>query len=68
MAEPSFAETMLAKYETLLQRNVGVTSVTVDGTVVGYADIEAAYMKWKRAVAREQGRRPTVAQIDLRNS
>ena len=68
MAEPTFAETMLAKYETLLQQNVGVSMVTVDGTQVRYADIEAAYMKWKRTVEREQGRRPTHAQIRLDNA
>ena len=66
MAEPSFAETMLAKYETLLQENVGVRMVNIDGTAVGYADIEAAYMKWKRRVEREQGRRPGQAQIVMR--
>ena len=67
MAEPTCAETMLAKYETLLQENVGISAVTVDGTEVSYSDIEAAFMKWKRTVAREQGRRPTAAQIKLTN-
>lgn len=67
MHEPTFAETMLAKYETLLQANVGVKSVNIDGQSVAYADIEAAYMRWKRTVAREKGTRPSAAQIRMTN-
>jgi len=49
----TFAETMLSKYETLLQTATGLDSVTVDGQSVRYADVEAKYRYWKREVARE---------------
>jgi len=61
----TFAETMLAKYETLLQTNAGLDSVMVDGQSVRYADVEAKYRYWKRAVAREKGTRPQAASINL---
>ena len=37
----TFAETMLAKYETLLQTSAGLDTVSVDGQSVRYADVEA---------------------------
>jgi len=49
----TFAETMLAKYETLLQTSAGLDSVMVDGQSVRYVDVEAKYRYWKREVARE---------------
>jgi hypothetical protein len=49
----TFAETMLAKYETLLQTATGLDTVSVDGQSVRYADVEAKYRYWKREVARE---------------
>ena len=49
----TFAETMLAKYETLLQTSAGLDSVMVDGQSVRYVDVEAKYGYWKREVARE---------------
>ncbi len=61
----TFAETMLAKYETLLQTATGLDSVMVDGQSVRYSDVEAKYRYWKREVEREQGRRPQAAGIDL---
>lgn len=39
----TFAETMLAKYETLLQTSAGLDSVMVDGQSVRYTDVEAKY-------------------------
>jgi len=61
----TFAETMLAKYETFLQTSAGLDSVMVDGQSVRYADIEAKYRYWKREVAREKGQRPQAAGINL---
>ena len=72
----TFAETMLSKYETLLQTSAGLDTVSVDGqpvtatghAVVGsvrYADVEAKYRYWKREVAREKGERPQAASVNL---
>jgi len=61
----TFAETMLAKYEALLQTAAGLDSVSVDGQSVQYTDIEAKYRYWKRAVAREKGTRPQAASINM---
>ena len=61
----TFAETMLAKYETLLQAATGLDTVSVDGQSVRYTDVEARYRYWKRQVGREQGRRPQAASINL---
>ena len=61
----TFAETMLAKYETLLQTSTGLDTVSVDGQSVRYTDVEARYRYWKRQVEREQGRRPQAASINL---
>jgi len=48
----TFAETMLAKYETLLQTSAGLDTVSVDGQSVRYTDVEAKYRYWKREVGR----------------
>ena len=58
VAMTTFAETMLAKYETLLQTSAGLDTVSVDGQSVRYADVEAKYRYWKREVAREKHERP----------
>lgn len=63
----SFAEQMVAKYETLLVKSAGLRSVTVDGTAITYADVEAQYRYWQGIVARQQGTRPVVSSIDLSN-
>jgi hypothetical protein len=57
----TFAETMLSKYETLLQTSAGLDSVMVDGQSARYADVEAKCRYWKREVACEKGRRPQAA-------
>jgi hypothetical protein len=54
----TFAETMLSKYETLLQTSAGLDTVSVDGQSVRYADVEAKYRYWKRE-------RPQAASINL---
>jgi hypothetical protein len=61
--QPSFAERMVTKLETMLLENVGVTSVNVDGVAVSYADLEEKYAYWKRKRDAEQGRGRTVSQI-----
>lgn len=62
---PSFAETMQTKFETLLAANVGVSSVTVDGTAVSYADLEKKWQFWRNQVLRESGNRPRFKTLDL---
>ena len=37
----TFAETVLSKYETLLQTGAGLDTVSVDDQSVRYADVEA---------------------------
>ena len=44
----TFAEKMLAKYETLLQTATGLDSISVDGQSVRYTGVEAKYRHWKR--------------------
>ncbi len=61
----TFAEQMLAKYETLLQTSAGLDTVSVDGQSVRYIDVEAKYRYWKREVAREKGERPQAASVNL---
>ena len=61
----TFADTMLAKYETLLQTSAGLDTVSVDGQSVRYTDVEAKYRYWKREVARQAGTRPQAASINL---
>ena len=72
----TFAQTMLSKYETLLETSAGLDTVSVDGqpvtatgrAVVGsvrYTDVEAKYRYWKREVAREKHERPQAASINL---
>jgi len=61
------AETMLAKYDDLLERAAGTRTVTVDGIQVSYDDLEKRHAYWARMAARLKGLRPTAAQIDLRN-
>ena len=53
----TFAETMLSKYETLLQTSAGLDTVSVDGQSVRYVDVEAKYRYWKREVARQTATR-----------
>jgi hypothetical protein len=61
----SFAANQVARLETLLQQCTGVQSVTVDGQTVTYDDLTRQYNYWKSRYARENGRRPRVAQIYL---
>jgi len=64
-AVATFAETMLAKYETLLQTSAGLDTISVDGQSVRYTDVEAKYRYWKREVVREKNQRPQAASTNL---
>lgn len=59
------AETMLAKYEALLERNAGVASVNTDGTTVSFQDLEKRWQFWRKQVAREQGRARRYKSVDM---
>jgi hypothetical protein len=61
----TFAEDQLERLETLLAANVGVSSVSVDGVSVSYDDLLKQYDYWRNRVAREEGTRPRIAQINL---
>lgn len=61
----AFADTMVAKYETLLQQCAGVKSVNVDGNTVTFEELEAKYQYWKKLAARASGARPFAARIKL---
>lgn len=61
------AREMVDKLESALAENVGVVSVSVDGTSVRYDRAQAMeeLKFWRRRLARESGRRPIVGQINL---
>ena len=61
----SFASNQVSRLETLLQQNVGVQSVTVNGHAVTYDDLLKHYKYWKSRQARENKTRPRSAQIYL---
>ena len=61
----TFSEDQIARLETLLAENVGVSTVTVGGRSVTYADLLKQYDDFKSRVAREQGTRPRVSHINL---
>jgi hypothetical protein len=65
MAEDTFANKMVTKFECLLEDNVGVQSVTVDGVAVSYADLLVQYEYWKKRQAVARGTRPRVSSINL---
>ena len=61
----SFATEQITRIETLLAENPGVKSVVVGNTTVTYEDLLKQYDYWKGRQAREQGKRPRAAQINL---
>jgi hypothetical protein len=66
--EPTFAERMVTKLETLLEQSAGLASVNVDGEAVTFADLEARYDYWKGRVALENGARRRSSSIYLGGS
>lgn len=65
MAGLTFAEQMVAKYEALLLKCAGLTSIAVDGFNTSYADLEEKHRYWKNRVAREQHTRPVALSVNL---
>jgi len=63
----SMANGQVERLETLLRANVGVKVITVGNTTVTYEDLLKQYDYWKSRQAREQGKRPRAAQINLSN-
>ena len=61
----SFAAQQVNRLELLLQENVGVVNVTVDGQTVSYDDLLKQYQFWKSRAARENGTRPRTSQVWL---
>jgi hypothetical protein len=63
-----FARQMVAKYRDMLAKSAGLKSITIDGQMVTYAEIEANYRKWQKSVARLSGSRPLAVTIDMENA
>lgn len=61
----TFADSQVTRLQTLLAENVGVKSITVGNTTVTYEDLLKQYDYWQGRRAREQGKRPRAAQINL---
>ncbi|HUS46146.1 MAG TPA: hypothetical protein VM219_08985 [Phycisphaerae bacterium] len=61
----TYSETMLHKYETLLESSAGLNVVTIDGQSVSFADLEVKRKYWQREVAKESGAKPAASTIDL---
>ena len=61
------ARDMVDQLEAGLATNAGVVQVTIDGTTVRWDRSQALREldHWRRRLARERGRRPTVGQINL---
>ena len=61
----TFAEQMVEKLQAILLANAGLASVSVDGTMVAYTDLEAKLAHWQGKVNRERGMAPRAATITL---
>lgn len=61
----SFATTMLAKYEALLEKAAGLKSIVIDGTTVSVTDLEEKWQYWKSQVQKETGKAATISRIRL---
>lgn len=67
-AEPTFAESMVTRLETLLAEAAGLEEVEVagkGGTRTKYADLLKQYQFWKNKVAIEQGTKQRIVRLDL---
>lgn len=69
MADPidhaTFCSDMVAKYQTLLTRHAGKTSIVVDGISTSFADLKKEYQHWRRELDIANGTAPTVASVDM---
>lgn len=61
----SYAGQQVTRLETLMSQCVGLQQATIDGQTVVYDDLLKQYNYWKSRQAREDKRRPRVAQIYL---
>lgn len=59
------AAVMVAKLQTLLQENVGIASVTVDGQQVAYTKLTEDLAYWQSVLDRTSGARPRAMTIKL---
>lgn len=68
MTEADFARRMVAKYRDLLLSAAGFQSITIDGQVVSYIDLEARYESWRKKLAKLDGTIASAWTIDLSNA
>ncbi len=59
------AEQMVEKLQAILLANAGLASVSVDGTMVAYTDLEAKLAHWQGNVNRKRRMAPRAATITL---
>ncbi len=64
----TFAEEMLAKIEDVLREAAGLQSANIAGQTVTYADLLAQREHWRREIAKEQGDRPLLLEVDMRGT
>lgn len=63
--EPTFAEQMVTKLQQTLLESAGLASVTIAGQVVSYGDLQKQLDCWERRVAKEQGKRSQLIEVDF---
>jgi hypothetical protein len=61
--DPTFAETMVSRFETLLAASAGLKTATVDGVAVSVDDLESKWTFWKKKVSEEAGERAVFTPI-----
>jgi hypothetical protein len=65
MTETEFTKQMVAKYRGMLLSAAGLSSVTLDGQVVSYQDLQSQYSYWKGKLAQLEGGASRLQTIDL---
>lgn len=64
----SLAKRMVALLEDALTKNIGVTTINNGGEQISFANRDqmvSEYIRWKKIVAIESGRRPLFRGIDI---
>lgn len=64
----TFAEEMLATIEGVLREAAGLQSANIAGQTVTYTDLLAQREHWRREIAKEQGNRPLLLEVDMRGT
>lgn len=64
----TFAEEMLERIEGVLREAAGLQSASIAGQTVTYADLLAQREHWRREIAKEQGGRPLLLEVDMRGT